>query len=293
MFLTRLWFKELMCAMMIVLIFCGLAYAIDMQELDAQIFAEEHAKELARVETKNSIHPWELATEIYHFSYREPDVMRENGMMYGLTGSYAYHKDLMLKAEGRGSIGRVDYKNSGTMDNIRDYSFEFRGLGGYDFPVLEKVVLTPYFGVGYRYLNDDSSGKITSTGAGGYERASNYIYSPVGIEGVIGIKDDWTFGAKAEYDIFWWGRQISNLSDANSRYSDLKNTQRSGYGLRGSVKLQKNGEVFDLMIEPFVRYWNIAKSNDSDVVYSGAIVDYGYEPKNNTTEYGVKVGAKF
>ncbi|MDP2906082.1 MAG: autotransporter domain-containing protein [Candidatus Omnitrophota bacterium] len=219
--------------------------------------------------------------------------MRENGMMYGLTGSYAYHNNLMLKAEGRGSIGRVDYKNSGTMDSIRDYSFEFRGLGGYDFPVLEKIVLTPYFGVGYRYLNDDSSGKISSTGAGGYERESNYIYSPVGIEGVVDIKNDWTIGARAEYDIFWWGRQISRLSDYNANYSDLRNTQRTGYGFRGSIKLQRNGEEFDLIIEPFVRYWNIAKSNDSNIVKSGTIVAYGYEPKNNSTEYGVKVGAKF
>ncbi|MDP2906007.1 MAG: hypothetical protein Q8O22_06895 [Candidatus Omnitrophota bacterium] len=60
MFLTRFWFKKVLCAMVIVLIFCGSAYAIDMQTLDAQIFAEEHAKELARAETKNYIHPWEL-----------------------------------------------------------------------------------------------------------------------------------------------------------------------------------------------------------------------------------------
>jgi hypothetical protein len=55
----------------------------------------------------------------------------------------------------------------------------------------------------------------------------------------------------------------------------------------------KTGEKVDLLIEPFVRYWNIDKSNDSNVTYSGVIVGYGYEPKNNTTEIGVNFGIKF
>ena len=62
----------------------------------------------------------------------------------------------MLRAEGRGAWGKVDYKNSGTLDNINDYAVELRGLGGYGFPVFSITVLTPYVGIGYRYLNDDT-----------------------------------------------------------------------------------------------------------------------------------------
>jgi len=238
-------------------------------------------------------HPWELGAEISHITYKEPDVMRDKGMMYGIAGSYAYHENLMLKAEGRFSYGQVDYKNSGTMNNIDDYILEIRGLGGYDFYMFEASTLTLYIGIGYRYLNDDSSGKITSTGAGGYERESNYIYSPVGIESVTSLKNGWSVGARGEYDIFWWGKQISHLSDANPNFGDVRNTQRRGYGLRGSIKLEKNGEKLDFIIEPFIRYWNIAKSNDSDVTYAGVIIGYGYEPKNNSTEIGCKLAAKF
>ncbi|KAF0119468.1 MAG: hypothetical protein FD151_1999, partial [bacterium] len=42
------------------------------------------------------VHTWELGTEISHITYKEPDVMREKGMMYGIDGSYAYHQNLML-----------------------------------------------------------------------------------------------------------------------------------------------------------------------------------------------------
>ena len=179
------------------------------------------------------------------------------------------------------------------MDNLFDYCAEIRGMAGYDFKFSDDILLTPYFGIGYRYLNDDSSGKITSTGAAGYERESNYIYSPLGIECTLQTDDDWSIGITTEYDIFWQGRQISHLNDANSAYNQVKNTQNDGYGARGSLKLKKKSQKLDFTIEPFIRYWNIKKSNDSNVTYSGVIIGYGYEPKNNTTEYGVKFGLYF
>ncbi len=238
-------------------------------------------------------HNFEAATEFYYFKYREPDVMKESGMMYGLAGNYAYHNKLMLKAEGRGAWGQVDYKNSGKINNINDWNLEFRGMGGYDFKLAESFILTPYFGVGYRYLNDDISGKTSTTNAAGYERESNYFYSPVGVEGTFSKWQGWKLGFSAEYDIFWRGWQKSHLSDANKNYGDLSNTQDSGYGVRGSLKLQKTGEVIDIIVEPFIRYWQIDRSKDTDVRYAGVIIGYGYEPKNNTTESGVKVGVKF
>jgi len=81
------------------------------------------------------------------------------------------------------------------MNNIDDYILEFRGLAGYDFPVSKASFLTPYAGIGYRYLNDDSSGKVASTGALGYERESNYIYSPIGVKFIADLKKGWSMGA--------------------------------------------------------------------------------------------------
>ncbi|MBU3933114.1 MAG: autotransporter outer membrane beta-barrel domain-containing protein [Candidatus Omnitrophica bacterium] len=239
------------------------------------------------------VHTWELGTEISHITYKEPGVMEEKGMMYGIVGSYAYHNKLMLKAEGKGSWGQVDYKNSGTIDSINDYILEFIGLGGYDFSVFTATTLTPYIGIGYRYLNDDSSGKISSTGAHGYERESNYIYSPIGVEVITPLKNDWSVGATAEYDLFWWGKQKSHLSDVLSGLNDLENRQNKGYGIRGSIKVQKKLSKLDLVIEPYVRYWNIKKSKDADITYHGTKIGYGYEPKNNSTEIGCKFAAKF
>jgi len=219
--------------------------------------------------------------------------MKETGMMYGLEGSYTYRNNIMLKVEGMASLGELDYKNSGTLDNIPDRAFESRALLGYDLSVMEKSILTPYFGFGYRYLNDDSSGKITSDGSAGYNRVNHRLYSPVGMEWTMRMENEWSIGATAEYDLFWWGRQLSYLSDVNPSFGDVKNTQKKGYGLRGSIKLQKNTEKIDYLIEPFIRYWNMSQSNNANVTYSGTIVGTGYEPKNDTTELGVNFGVKF
>ncbi len=236
---------------------------------------------------------WEVGVEDYYYLYKEPGVMQNKGWLSSLVGSYAYRDNIMLKAETRISVGKVDYKNSGTMDSIFDFSLEARGLAGYDVVLSDSYTITPYSGIGYRYLNDDSSEKLTSTGAAGYERESNYYYSPIGLENKFLLQDGWSLGLIAEYDHLWRGKQISHLSDVNLGYGDVTNTQKKGYGLRGSVKVKKEGEQFNFIIEPFVRYWKIAKSNDSDVTYSGVIIGYGYEPKNNTTELGVKVALEF
>ena len=233
-------------------------------------------------------HTVDLGTEISYIKYKEPSVMEEKGTMYGIVGSYTYHNKLMLKVDGRFSYGQVDYKNSGTLDNIDDYILEFRGLGGYDFSVFTASTFTPYIGIGYRYLNDDMAGMITSTGAAGYERESNYIYSPIGIEIITPLKNDWSIGVTTEYDIFWWGKQKSRLGSI-AGYYDIENDQKKGYGVRGSVKFQKKGEKLDFIIEPFVKYWKIKDSKTT----TDPIGRTWIEPKNNSTEIGCRLAVKF
>ncbi len=252
----------------------------------------------------------EFGLELSQITYKEPGLMSEKGTMLGFSFSTASYGSSMLKAESRFSSGSVNYEGSyvdGTplsMNNIPDFGYELRFLGGkrisasnepspcvqglgelsYSKPGESAVYL--YTGFGYRYLNDNSSAF-----AGGYEREANYFYSPVGIEIIPApvAGDNWSRGATLEYDIFWSGKQISRLSDADPGYNDMVNVQNQGYGYRLAVKFQNPKTV----IAPFIRYWNIKKSEDTDVYYYGTYVGYGYEPENNSTEIGVKIGVRF
>jgi len=245
-------------------------------------------------ETVLKKHTAEVGTEISYIKYEEPDVMKETGVMYGIVGSYAYHDLFMAKAEAKWSCGLMDYDGQLTngspykVKGIFDNMVELRGLIGYDRFVLESTALTPYIGFGYRYLNDDMSCSTY-----GYERESNYLYSPVGVEFISKFENGWSVGAMVEYDIFWYGLQRSHFEDTQEGFNTVNNEQNSGWGTRGSIKIQKDFEHISLLIEPFAKYWNIGKSKESVLTYNGKYFSGAYEPKNNSLEIGSKISILF
>jgi Tfp pilus assembly protein PilF len=238
---------------------------------------------------------FELGLEVSSIEYKESGLMKDTGTMYGVVGSYTYRNRLMVKGEGRYSWGQVDYSSNGTGDinNVKDYMWEFRGLVGYNFPIFKSLNITPYVGIGHRYLKDDTSGRVSTTGASGYERESHYLYSPIGLESISSFKSGWSITAFAEYDYFWWGEQYSHLGDAIPGLNTVKNTQNTGYGARGSIMIQKKIKEVEFAAGPFIRYWNISESKTEPVTFYGTVVNYGQEPKNTSTEYGLKIAIKF
>jgi hypothetical protein len=233
---------------------------------------------------------FEIGPEVYYVRYNEPGMMENTGIMYGVIGSYIYRSSVgqtfepsnawMLRADGRLAFGHMNYDGQtlgGTPlsgDSIDDYLWEVRGLFGYDFKN-DTARVTPYTGLGYRYLNDDLADSLD----GGYERESNYLYFPIGLEFLFPSKTNWSIGATVEFDALLWGEQKTHLGDYG--YGTVDNQQNSGSGFRASIRFQEKGGV---AIEPFVRYWNIGDSATKvidDVPFQ--------EPKNKTTEVGLRV----
>jgi hypothetical protein len=96
----------------------------------------------------------------------------------------------------------------------------------------------------------------------------------------------WALTLNGELDYLLRGKNTSYI-----RYQDVKFTQKSGYGLRLAVKFEKDFQYVGFFAEPFFRYWNISKSN---VVASNNNPGWGYiEPKNRTTELGLRIGVLF
>lgn len=248
---------------------------------------------------------FEFGTESYHTVYKEPVfALRLKGNMYGLFGSYIYRPSVghdlyneflsMYRLDLKGTYGKVDYgsSGSGTIKNITDYAIETRGLFGHDFYLGQKTLLTPFSGLGWRYLNDDGGGHQSTTGAFGYERESRYLYVPLGAEVGQKLADGWIVSFTGEYDLFVIGYQKSHLSDVDDGFPDISNKQHKGYGARGSFRLLYEGKHANFFIEPFYRYWHIRDSDVSTATGSQFIVT-GLEPDNNTTEVGVKLGIQY
>lgn len=238
-------------------------------------------KEIAVPKKLLPVHSIDVGLEAFYKKYEEPDVMNNKGMMYGAALGYTYHDNVMAKAQLLIAYGEVNYDSNrtGSINSIPDNHWEIRGLLGYDFAVDPTFYITPYIGLGYRYLGDDSSGKISTTGHSGYKRESNYYYSPVGIELIKILQEGWTIAANAEFDYLWYGKQKSYPAGI-----EINNQQNQGYGIRTSLKVEKKITNAAIVFEPFIRYWDIGQS-EIDFIF--------VEPKNKTTEYGALIGLKF
>ena len=226
--------------------------------------------------------------------------------MYGFYGLYEFRPDKnsniiddvinVYKLDGRFSYGLVDYSSdpSGKSNNIDDYSFDLKAAGGYDFLVTPQTRVTPYAGLGFRYLYDGGSGTKTDLGFFGYDRVSHYLYAPLGFDFLHQLNNNWQIGANLEAEVLLWGRQDSYLSDVSKTfYPDIRNRQRRGFGLRGSLQLIKKGESVNFLFEPFIRYWHIKASDIAVAVSNGSYIVSGLEPDNNTNEIGLKLGVQY
>lgn len=235
-----------------------------------------------------------IGTQVFHHTYEEPDVMENEGWMYGLTytASYLLSPYWSLILDGMYAQGSVDYssKNSGTTDNKDNVMTDNRLFLGYTPSTKSKIETMIYFGLGYRYLFTEGDNKVSSTGALFYDRESNYIYIPLGIDIRYDTGSSWDIKGTLEYDLFWFGRQTSGFGYV-SGLDDIDNYQYSGYGYRTSIALRNSlSQNIALTIEPFFRYWNI---DDSEIIYSTAFGKHLMEPENNTQELGFNISFSY
>ena len=253
-------------------------------------------------------HQLQLGQETFYSVFRKSGKVGLQGLMYGFDVRYTYHpeeKDLlhfrfldMYRLEGLYSFGKLDYFSplSGADYNIKDIMYETRGLLGKNIPVSNKTV-TPYFGFGYRYLRDDTSGRLTTDGIYGYLRQTSYWYVPIGVDITVPLMNRWLAVVNGEYDQWIDGLLKSRFNDADyfnpgTGNDNLNNRQHRGLGLRGSIKLVRQGDLINFYIEPFIRYWHV-KDSETEWGNLDGLYDFNLEKKNKTTEGGVKVGVQF
>jgi hypothetical protein len=196
-----------------------------------------------------------------------------------------------FRFEGRYQYGRTDYTGSGTKDNNKDWYYELRGMFGRDFNY-DAYSWSPYIGLGYRYLDNDLRG-FTTTGAIGYDRISQYTYIPLGVTHRLRLQNGARLSSTLEADWMIRGKQTSKLSDVYPTVFDVESDQRNGYGIRASVYYEKDR----WSLGPWIQYWHINRSDVDFILQNIAgtisIIGTAFEPRNKTTEIGVRYGYRF
>ena len=234
----------------------------------------------------NLAHSADVTFDISYYYYEEPNFMNDTSdpVLYtlGLRNwevSVGTNDSWRVLYTAEGTRGWVNYSGSGTLD--KDY-YKFRGetYAGYQFKKF-----TPIIGLGYRWLYDDSGGLISSTGALGYDRQSQYLYLPAG--GIFDFDKD--IKVKGQLNYLLAGRQTSYLSDIEG-FSDIENNQASGWGVDFTIDLRLTDKT---SLYSYYRHWNIDRSDTANGTFSGVLIFQAFEPENTTTEAGFGLAYKF
>lgn len=233
----------------------------------------------------------DVGVSLTGYKYTEPGLMTLKAQKVGFeyAGTYAIGSEWPNRSEGwfvRGELryatGKADYSSgaSGSIDNRTDWYYEVRGLLGKDFD-MGNYVLAPYAGLGFRHLYNDLRG-LTTTGARGYRRESDYTTLPIGVIHKMNLSNNTQLHTTLEYAHLLRGKQDSKLTDANVLTPDVGLRQRQGYGLRLGTMMR-----FDTWSAgPMLTLWRIKQS---DTGGTPPVV----EPKNNSYEFGIKAAYHF
>jgi len=190
------------------------------------------------------------------------------------------------------AMGPDTYQGSlGTLI-IPKYYYNLKLSIGKDL-VYDSYILSPYIGLGYRFLRQNGGGLFTSTGNYFYDRQSTYNYIPLGLKRRIALADGATLETTVEYDYLISGNQYNGLSAANNSGSgisdatNINNKQNSGYGLNASLMYRRpDGWSFG----PYWKYWNIEASEAASYSSTTQAVT---ERANTTDEFGIRAMYKF
>lgn len=233
-----------------------------------------------------SRHNFKMGIEYADYTYRETGrarniiskkIMSLKGPFFGANLSYSYNYDkYFFDIDGRLLVGVTKYNGhlmNGTpyrFKNTLNVLFEPRVLPGIKFGGI-----SVYTGLGYRFKGD------ASVNVHSYPRRSQYLYTPLGVKILSGecYHNDIYLSVTPyiEYDFFIKGLQTG---------SGLRLRQNKGYGAKAGITCK----IDPFEITPYINYWNISASKSA---YSSSNGFYWYEPKNTTTEIGIKLSATF
>lgn len=267
--------------------------------LGSPIMSDRYHLPLRRTVPAIRTYNWSLSAGTLNYSYKEGDLMSINGHMTSIQGSFTGDFDSMgpmyFTADLQYASGGTSYdgatlaedssgnihatpKTSGSKDGFLNARALF---GGHVFNDFNSQV-NLYGGLAYWRLKNRISGD------GGYDRAIDYIYLPVGFGLKYKITRRLQVYGNADYNVFLTGASDSKLSQVGSNYQDMNFKLYSGRGYRITAGAAFDMGGWSLSVEPYYWTWDV---DISEYEFQGSKV--WFEPANKTRMTGVNVSANF
>ena len=250
-------------------------------------------------------HAFYFGLEYAKYIYKEPDIYQDRfvprygaiwmnlkGNLWGTSASYrlTWQEKIFVQPELRILYGKHAY-NMGikekivfrTKKSVPSLLYEPRLMVGGHIPIINKVILSPYTGIGYRFKSDDGEEvKVCNDPRNlGFYRKSNYVYVPFGVSVDYDLDNTWSVSLKGEYD---WIIKAWHYSRRPETPANVYK-QPNGYGLKGEASISYLYKKVKFSVSPYINYWNVRNSIRPE--------GRGREPYNITFESGVRLGVTF
>ncbi len=293
-------------------------------ELDKSAWNDNESVPVSVIERDRKKLVVELGSENFYYDFDSEGGNSRVGSLFGLFGALTYHLGPEEDLSKYDSITVVKLDTHLAQD-VDAFMADVRGLAGVDFISGNNTRVTPYLGIGYRYLRDKDAGETQAVqemygnsyyytnGTRGVKEELKYIYIPLGVELHRPLHNRWAVQLNAEFDFLLQGRSTRHYEDLGELLVDtggdthvpnaMEFTHDKGYGWRASVKFLHSASEMDFFVEPFIRFWKIDESDIEQFrsdgtgaiwYYTGtdeAVIDQvaGHE----ITEYGLKAGVLY
>ena len=238
-----------------------------------------------------------------YYYYKEmiiKDETNEKEMFMNLTSSPVIHSltaDVRKYINNRWNsellitliLGNVDYESqrTGSASGEDNLILALENTINYCF----NSYVCANFGYGFRYLDNDSTQSVSTTGSFGYERENYLHFLPVGVKLSKKIENQYIeyFQVRTKYYQLLDGRQISHFKHFGCQ-DNLKNKQSSGYGFETAIRLYNRDKKWFYGAQ--IQYWEIDVS-DSITLNCFGNDSYGSEPANSTVMAGLIIGYRY
>ena len=247
---------------------------------------------------------FEAGVEVFDYSYRErlegDTIVYDDGLFGGIHLNYVetIGGGMFLRGKLSAAVGSVDYRspNPAGDDRIEDVDQSIGQLElqiGVDLPV-GGATLSPFTGLASRVLVDESGGEVSTGGLSGYDREIGYAYVPFG----VGARVPAGTGAvllNAQYNLVLKGTSKSQFSKLDPEFEDIELDVDGGHGYEVSIAYEKALGKHRLSFGPFLRHWKLDRSDTLTIKNPenpNEAIEF-FEPKNRTTEVGLRLSFSF